>query len=565
MTGNPVWRLLSDFRHFAGSRLALLSVLMIGGALAEGLGIILLVPLLAITGDPASLPNALQSLSGLLPSFPGGGARSAALALFILLMLLRSVLLYGRDVTMARLEAGYTADMRLRAAATLGAAGWKRASRLGPSGMQSLLLTEIPRCIYAAHESQVAAVAIAMLVIQFGLAFLLSPSLASVALLLVASGLFASWLLLKNGRRRGMAISAHAQQSNAEGYRLHAGLKAALVQGTVPEFLRDYDRSLEGLTVESVGFARDRARIRALAAIAAASAAVVLIVVGEQWLQLPIAVLATLLVLFARMSGPAQSLQQSLHALAVFAPAFDAVEGALGRLRREVPARTQAVDAMQWRQLRLHGVAYSHHDGGFGIEVPDFTLTAGEWVGIAGPSGGGKTTFVDVAAGLIPPDRGRILVDGRTLSDADLAGWRQGIAYIGQNEQTFEGTLRQNLAVGSVAEHDDARLWAVLEAVGLDSRLSAAAEGLDLQVGDRGSSLSGGERQRLAIARALLREPRLLILDEATNAIDQDGEVALLERLRRSEPRPALLLVAHRHAPLDICDRILRVANGRIG
>jgi ATP-binding cassette subfamily C protein len=129
---------------------------------------------------------------------------------------------------------------------------------------------------------------------------------------------------------------------------------------------------------------------------------------------------------------------------------------------------------------------------------------------------------------------------------------------------TFDDSIRQNLLAGSDAAHSDLELWGGLDLVGLADRVRVLPEGLDAQVGDRGSSLSGGERQRLAIARALLRTPSLLILDEATNALDPDSEEQVIRRLRAIEPRPAALVIAHRQRPLDLCDRVVRMDDGRL-
>lgn len=557
-------RLLADFRRFAGPRLPILWLLMAGSALAEGFGIVMLVPLLAAATDAGDSLGALRWITQSLPSLSGTSATGTALLLFLLLMVLRALLLYRRDVMMARLEAEYTADMRLRSASALASGGWKRASRLGLSGMQSLLLTEIPRTIYAVYEAQRAAIAIFMLVVQFTLALLLSPELALAALLIIAIGLAASWTLLRKGRERGVAISDHGEQSSAAGYRLHAGLKAALAQGTIADFLRHYRDSLELLSTHSWGFSRDRAWTRAIAATGAAVAAVILILAGQQWLNLPFAVLATLLLLFARMTGPAQGLQQALHGLSAYAPAFDAVERGVGHLAAPVPPGGADVQPLKWRELRLRRIAYAHPDSGFALDVQELSLGAGEWLGVAGPSGGGKTTLVDLAVGLVAPDRGGVEIDGWPLDEALLPGWRRGLAYVGQNEQPFEGTLRQNLLAGSAGGQDEGALWDALAVAGLADRVRASGAGLDMPIGDRGSALSGGERQRLAIARALLRKPGLMVLDEATNALDPAGEIALLQQFRQQAPAASLILIAHRAAPLDLCDRVVTVEGGRI-
>jgi ATP-binding cassette subfamily C protein len=180
----------------------------------------------------------------------------------------------------------------------------------------------------------------------------------------------------------------------------------------------------------------------------------------------------------------------------------------------------------------------------------------GEWLGVCGPSGSGKTTFVDLVAGLLAPQSGSLLVDGAPLDSLDR--WRAGLAYVGQDGALFDDSVRGNLCADGV-HVDESNLWDILSTVGLDRRIRALAGGLDERLGDRGSQLSGGERQRLAIARALLRKASLLILDEATAALDPDGEAALLSALRAIQPRPAAIVVAHRESTLAHCDSVVSI------
>ncbi len=179
---------------------------------------------------------------------------------------------------------------------------------------------------------------------------------------------------------------------------------------------------------------------------------------------------------------------------------------------------------------------------------------------MSGASGGGKTTLVDLVAGLLAPAEGRITIDGRGMAEL-LEGWRRAIAYVGQEGNVFNDSVRGNLLAEGGAS-DEQGLWQALELVGLGERIRALPRGLDEVVGDRGSQLSGGERQRLVLARAVLRKPSLLILDEATAALDQQAEARLIERLQACDPRPAAILVAHRNSTLSHCDLVLVLRHG---
>jgi ATP-binding cassette subfamily C protein len=543
--------LLHDYRTYAGARLWLAFVLMLLGAFAEGFGILALVPLAAVVIG-GSAPN--SHLGYLADWLPADNRLLAALILFVGAMGVRSLLLYWRERELADLQAGYEASLRLRAASTLAHRGWGFASGVGQGGMQALLLTDVPRSALAVAEAQHFATALVMLSVQLAIAALLSPALAIVAFAVLLAGVFLAVRWTRRSVSTGLALTERSGESTDSGFRLHAGLKAALAQGTVPQFLAEYGSSLNRQRTETVRFAVELTAARQLAALGAAVAAALILFVGFRLLHLPFAILVPALVLFARMVGPAQMLQHSAQYVGAYASAFVAIRGRLGGL---IPATTdpRSADPLDWRELRFDGVSF-HQPSGGGVDGLSTTVHRGEWLGVRGPSGSGKTTFVDLVAGLLAPQSGSLLVDGAPLDSLDR--WRAGLAYVGQDGALFDDSVRGNLCADGV-HVDESNLWDILSTVGLDQRIRALPGGLDERLGDRGSQLSGGERQRLAIARALLRKPSLLILDEATAALDPDGEAALLGALRAIQPRPAAIVVAHRESTLAHCDSVVSI------
>lgn len=554
--GSGVAALLNDYRAFAGARLWLAFALMLLGAFAEGFGILVLVPLaaIAIGGDSGSGP--LARLGRLADWLPADRRFLFVVVLFVAAMGVRSLVLYLRERELARLQAGYEASLRLRAAATLARRGWSFASRVGQARMQALLLTDIPRAAVAISQAQLFATAAVMLAVQLLLALLLAPALAAIALAILLAGFVLSIRWARRSVASGIALTQRSEQSTGSGFRLHAGLKSALAQGTVAPFLDEYRSSLAGQKAEAVRFARDVAAMRQLAAFGAAIAAALILFVGVAVLHLAFAVLVASLVLFARMVPPAQSLQHSTQYVAAHAAAFAAVERELGGLEAP-PQAVPPAEPLEWNELRLDGVSY-RHPAGLGLAGATLSLSRGEWLGIGGASGAGKTTLVDLVAGLLAPQSGEVAVDGRRLDGEVLERWRATLAYVGQEGSVFDDTVRGNLVADSAGGSDD-ELWAALGRVGLAERMRAFAHGLDERIGDRGSALSGGERQRLAIARALLRRPSLLILDEATASLDSESEARLIDGLRALDPRPAAILVAHRASSLDHCDSAIDI------
>jgi len=190
------------------------------------------------------------------------------------------------------------------------------------------------------------------------------------------------------------------------------------------------------------------------------------------------------------------------------------------------------------------------------------TIPAGKITAIVGPSGAGKSTLADLAMGLLVSDSGRLLLDDEELSPALIHAWRANIGYVAQDTVLFCDTIRANLQ------------WAKPDATDLEMRdaLSIAAadfvqdlpEGLETVVGERGSRFSQGERQRLALARAMLRKPSMLILDEATNNLDSENEHRVMESVAGLRNKLTILMVAHRLSALRLADLIYVLKDGEV-
>jgi len=191
-------------------------------------------------------------------------------------------------------------------------------------------------------------------------------------------------------------------------------------------------------------------------------------------------------------------------------------------------------------------------------------IAKGEAVGIIGKSGAGKSTLVDLVLGLLEPTIGVVAVDGRDVR-ADVGAWRAAIGYVPQSIYLTDDTLRRNVALG--LEDDEINAAAVDRAIAgsqLSGLVASLPERLDTMVGERGVRLSGGQRQRVGIARALYRDPDLLVLDEATSALDDATEAAFIEAVRELRGSRTILIVAHRMTTLRDCDRIYRIEGGRV-
>jgi len=197
------------------------------------------------------------------------------------------------------------------------------------------------------------------------------------------------------------------------------------------------------------------------------------------------------------------------------------------------------------------------------LEDVSFSVRRGETVAIAGQSGSGKSTIISLACGVLRPRQGRVIVGGldtRQLAEEDV--WRS-VSLVSQDIYLRDATLRDNLRYG-LEDAADARLIEALELAGLGGLLGQLPEGLDTNVGQRGKRFSGGERQRIAIARAILRDRPLLILDEATSHLDTEREEGVLDAIEAIAKDKAVLVVAHRLSAVERADRIVMLEHGRI-
>ena len=192
-----------------------------------------------------------------------------------------------------------------------------------------------------------------------------------------------------------------------------------------------------------------------------------------------------------------------------------------------------------------------------------FSIGKGDFAGIIGPSGAGKTTFVDILLGLLKPSDGNIQVDDQNIFD-NIRSWQADLAYVPQSIYLIDGSVKENIALGVAPENiDNARIEKSLHMAELYDFVSDLPEGTETRVGERGVKLSGGQRQRIGIARALYQQPEVLILDEATSALDNDTEKSITDTILKLKGQITIIAIAHRLSTLAECDYKIEFADGK--
>jgi ABC-type multidrug transport system fused ATPase/permease subunit len=259
-----------------------------------------------------------------------------------------------------------------------------------------------------------------------------------------------------------------------------------------------------------------------------------------------------------RMMGAIQNVRYAL-------PVVDVLHAEITSLSDEPVPVAGPRGAVIHTDLALDNVRFTYPSASrAALDGVSLRVARGTTVGFIGGSGAGKTTLVDLLLGLLAPDSGRVLIDDVDIRQ-NLRGWQDQIGYVPQSVFLTDDSLRRNVAFGLPDEEvDDALIWRALESAQLAEFIRALPGGLDTLVGERGVRLSGGQLQRVGIARALYHDPPVLVLDEATSALDTATENEVMRAVEALHGDKTVLIVAHRLSTVERCDRIFRMADGRI-
>src|SRR5437867_9588831 len=252
------------------------------------------------------------------------------------------------------------------------------------------------------------------------------------------------------------------------------------------------------------------------------------------------------------------------------APSLIGATGGLQRIEDLLSQRPQVVDApgahplpRLAREIRFDDVTFSYNGGQSQLDHVRFTIPAGETVAIVGPSGAGKSTILSLITRLYDVTAGAVTIDGHDLRQVTQDSLRAQIGVVLQETFLFNTTVRENIRLGK-PEATDAEIEAAARAAEIHDLIVSLPQGYDTPTGELGGLLSGGQRQRIAIARAILREPTILILDEATSALDPATEAAIIATLERLARKRTVLVVTHRLAAIQRADRIFVVDAGSV-
>ena len=563
-----VWRLLTPRQR---RRAVWLQGYFMLAGLVQVLGVASIAPFIALLANPAlitahPLLQPLYAWSGaaspvaflvgvavaLMAVIIASNAIVAASTWFIMTFALRLTLELERDVLRGYLHRDF-AEVARTDSAQLASVFTNDLPRFNYMVLQSLLT-------FASQLLVVACVAAALVAYN--------PAVAFSASLHIGGGYVAvfAWVRRRLARHGATVVTAGARRMRLFQESL-GGLKAIRLAGLQPVYEARVGTSsretLHSHVMLGVLAELPRFLLESLAFCALLAFGAVLLLAGEAP-QVVVTTLSVYAMAGYRLLPAAQNLFRSAAAVRGNAEVLPQLEADVQRGRAVAPPDEATVEPFPDAPIVLEGVGYQYPGTpapvlhAVSAHIPRHAITV-----LVGASGAGKSTLADLLLGLLRPDTGRLCIGDRPLADA-ITGWQRQIGYVPQELFLLDDSIAANIAFGDPAGVDRARVLRAAQQADLGPLLEALPEGMDYGVGERGALLSGGQRQRLGIARALYREPAVLVLDEATSALDPQSEREVLATLASLKATTTIVMIAHRPAAIRAADAVLWLDGGRL-
>lgn len=333
------------------------------------------------------------------------------------------------------------------------------------------------------------------------------------------------------------------------------------------QFIHAYNQYANSVQYYNVISQMPRFFIEALVTIGLLLLIVYKLMIGENVVQI-VSLLGVLSLAAFRLMPSANRILNLSTTIRYQTPTFLALKKDLNDADKliEICKEIEEVNKINFKQeINIKNIMFSYPSNKKNILFNvSFKISKGQFVGIIGPSGAGKTTFVNILLGLLQPTSGKIIVDGVDVF-TNIRGWQANLAYVPQSIYLIDGTIKENIALGlSETEIDDELINKVLYMVELYDFVYSQPDNINTNVGEQGVKLSGGQRQRIGIARALYQKPEVLILDEATSALDNETEKSITDTILKLKGKITIIAIAHRTSTLEQCDFKVKFEKGSI-
>jgi len=543
------------------------SALVVGSlllaSLFEGIGLTTVLPLLARMGDTAvrtsGLSRTIDRVLGTIGLTPTVGV---LISIVILGVALKCVLVMFANRQVGFTVAHVATDLRLRFIRSLLAARWEYYLRQPVGALANSLATEAGGAASAYLSGAKLISLLAQTLVYSAIALFISWQATLIALTTGAVFVYMLNRFVRVSRRAGTKqrrILRALLVRLADNMQSLKPLKAMARENLANVLLQaDTKRLNRAAQQDIVSREALRALQEPMLVILAAAGLYVALVEFE----MSFASVMLLAFLLLRILMYLSRAQREYQVMVACASAYWSIVSEIDEARKESENPPAGAAPVLQRGIRFENVSFQYNDRWI-LRNVTLAIPAGGITALAGASGAGKTTIVDLITALLRPQEGEVWIDDLPLLRVDWRAWRQMIGYVPQDTLLLHDTVAHNVTLGD-PELTEADAEEALRAAGIWEFVTGLPEGLKTIVGERGGKLSGGQRQRIAIARALAHKPQLLILDEATNALDAETEAAICRTLETLRGKLTIIAISHQSPLVEVADRVYRVGDGAV-
>lgn len=539
-------------------------LLNIAVSLTGGISIVMLVPMLGLLDISEGASATLQMIAPLLQQFSYGARAVILISCYFLLVAFKALLGMLLTLRENRFLEDYSYALRKQLYDTVAGAQWEQLTASNQAEMINLFTAQCGQVSYGVSGMIHLISSVFSAVMSLVIALWLSVPVTLFVLLCGGAYAFVFRRLMKASKAYGDDMIRINRNMYQELFNQLRGMKEVRTYGVQQEHAELFDGISRNLHDSQLKYVQKRTLPSTLYSITAAGMIGIIFLVSTLGFHMDTARLIVLVYVFMRLWPVFSGFFSKLNSIMTAVPAHEKLTDAFHALgtAQEAEPCPEALAFETGVEFRHVSFAYRGSDAPV-LQDVSFTLPRGSITALVGRSGAGKTTIADLLLGFLTPTSGEILIDGVPLGQDNLSAWRHALGYIPQEPLILNASVRENLARFHPGATEDemidalkkAQAWSVVEGL---------PDGLETKLGDDGVRLSGGERQRIVLARVLLGKPRLIVMDEATSAMDYESEIAVRQAFSSLNGQMTVLIIAHRLATVRTAKYALVLEHGCI-
>ena len=595
---------LRDLYLFARNRVAINVLLMVGVSFLNGISILAIIPLLIIAG--VIPPQNLTTVSWINHLLLATGLHlnlTTVLFFYVFILVTIAVINYQQSRSCVVLQNEFSNSLSQRIFTAIVSANWQYLLTANKSVLANGLTHEVIR-INACTTLILQLVAQALIIIvQAAIALLINPGFSILVILCAAMFGLVSHVFFRRSKKQGFNFTRHNENVIFAVNENLNGLREIKTYSLEQQQINRFIKLRDAISTNIIKNTQTQNIVTFIYSVSSAILISIIVFFAIKVFKLNISELIVLFLIFARLWPLLTRVVNLLNHIAYSIPAYENITSLERELRSNCDMTMSKLSehsiwSLQQKiilrsDLQLHHInnenkidpehkhehqsnvnsGISFQNVSFSYEKPPqvsssldnitFDIKPGEVVACVGSSGAGKSTLADLLIGLLQPDTGQILIGGKQQDTESLAIWRSQIGYVPQDPFLFNDSIKNNL-LWSAPDKSDDEIWHALKLAAINELVENLPDKLNAIAGERGVKLSGGERQRLVLARALLRNPTVLILDEATSALDTKNEEKIQQAIQQLHGKLTIFMIAHRISTVINADKILVMEQGRI-